>query len=38
MKKRSNQDAGFKACVALEAMKGDRTLSELAFEEGTLST
>ena len=30
MKQRRNHDAGFKARVALEAVKGERTLSELA--------
>ena len=32
MKKRRNRDAGFKARVALEAVKGERTVSELATE------
>ena len=30
MKKRRNHDAGFKARVALEAVKGERTVSEVA--------
>lgn len=34
MKKRRNHDAGFKARVALEAVKGERTMSELAVEYG----
>lgn len=32
--KRRNHDAGFKARVALEAVKGERTVSELAAEYG----
>lgn len=38
MKKRRNHDAGFKACVALEALKGERTVSELAAEYGVHPT
>ena len=34
MRKRRNHDAGFKARVALEAVKGERTVSELAAEYG----
>ncbi len=34
MKKRRNHDAVFKAGVALEALKGERTVSELAAEYG----
>jgi transposase len=34
MKKRRNYDAAFKARVALEAVKGERTVSELAAEYG----
>lgn len=34
MKKRRNDDAGFKASVAPEAVKGGRTVSELAAEYG----
>jgi transposase-like protein len=32
MSKRRNHDAGFKARVALEAVKGERTVSALAAE------
>ena len=32
MKKRRNDDAGFKSRVALEALKGERTVSELAAD------
>ena len=38
MKKRRNHDAGFKARVALEAVKGERTVSELAVEYGVHPT
>jgi len=38
MKKRRNHDAGFKARVALEAVKGERTVSDLAAEYGVHST
>ena len=38
MSKRRNHDAGFKARVALEAMKGERTVSELAAEYGVHPT
>ncbi len=34
MPRRRNHDAGFKARVALEAVKGERTVSELAAEYG----
>ena len=34
MSKRRNHVAGFKARVALEAVKGERTVSELAAEYG----
>jgi transposase len=34
MKKRRNHDARFKSRVALEAVKGERTVSELAAEYG----
>lgn len=34
MSKRSNHDAALKARVALEAVKGERTVSELAGEYG----
>ena len=34
MSKRRNHDAGFKARVALEAVKGERRVSELAAEYG----
>ena len=38
MSKRRNNDAGFKARVALEAVKGERTVSELAAEYGVHPT
>lgn len=38
MKKRRNHDAGFKARVALEALKGERMVSELAAENGVHPT
>ena len=38
MSKRRNHDAGFKARVALEAVKGARTVSELAAEYGVHPT
>ena len=38
MPKRRNHDAGFKARVALEAVKGERTASELAAEYGVHPT
>jgi transposase-like protein len=34
MPKRRNHEAGFKARVALEAVKGERTVSELAENVG----
>ncbi len=33
MPKRRNHEAGFKARVALEAVKGERTVSELAADK-----
>jgi transposase len=38
MKKRRNHDAGFKARVALEAVKGERTVSELGAAYGVHPT
>ena len=38
MSKRGNHDAAFKARVALEAVKGERIVSELAAEYGVHST
>ena len=38
MKKRRSHDAGFKARVELEAVKGERTVSELAAEYGVHPT
>jgi len=38
MSKRRNHDAGFKARVALEAVKGERTVSELATDYGVHPT
>ena len=38
MRKRRNHDAGFRARVALEAVKGVRTVSELAAEYGVHPT
>ena len=38
MAKRRNHEAGFKARVALEAVKGERTVSELAADYGVHPT
>ena len=38
MSKRRNHDAGFKVLLALEAEKGERTVSELAAEYGVHPT
>lgn len=38
MPKRRNHEAGFKARVALEAVKGERTVSELAADYGVHPT
>lgn len=38
MKKRRNHTDGFKASVALETVKGERTVSELAVEYGVQLT
>jgi len=38
MRKRRNHDAGVKARVALEAVKGERTISDLAAEYGVHPT
>lgn len=38
MSKRRNHDAGFKARVAVKAVKGERTMSELVAEYGVHPT
>ena len=38
MKKRRNPDTGFKARVVLEALKGERTVSEIAAKYGVHPT
>ena len=38
MSKRGNHDAGFKTRVAMEAVKGERTVSDLAAEYGVHPT
>ncbi len=38
MKKLRNHDAGFKSHVVMEAVKGERTVSELAAEYGVHPT
>ena len=38
MSKRRNHDSGFKARVASEAVKGERTVSELAAEDSVHPT
>lgn len=38
MRRRRNHDAGFEARVALEAVKGERTVSDLAAEYGVHPT
>jgi len=38
MVKRTNYDAGFKAKVALEAVRGDKTIAELSVEYNVASS
>jgi transposase len=38
MSKRRNQDAAFKARIALEALKGERRMSKLAAADGVHPT
>ncbi len=38
MVKRTNYDAGFKAKVALEALRGDKTIAELEIEYNVASS